>query len=122
MLVILFLDLKYRASFLREQSQQILCITLHNLNLGAKSKKPLVQNPNETRKPLKKALENWIKLAISQSGPAATLKQKGLVHFHEHTGRNCARGCFSLISSSIFSRELLSKGGQILLQASLFSC
>lgn len=31
-------------------------------------------------KPLKKALENWIKLAISQSGPAAALKQKGLVH------------------------------------------
>lgn len=69
---------------------------------------------------LKKALENWIKLAISQSGPAAMLKQKGLVHFHEHTGRNCACGCFSLIST-VFSRELLSKGGQISLQASLFS-
>ncbi len=121
MLVILFLALKCRASFLREQSQQFLCITLHNLNLGAKSKKLLVRNPNETCKPLKKALENWIKLAISQSGPAAMLKQKGLVHFHEHTGRNCAWGCFSLISSSIFSRELLSKGGQILLQATLFS-
>lgn len=37
---------------------------------------PLVQNPNETRKPLKKALENWIKLAISQSGPAAMHKTK----------------------------------------------
>lgn len=119
--MILFWGIKCRASFLREQSQQILCITLHNLNLWAKSKKPLVQNPNETCKPLKKALENWIKLAISQSGPAATLKQKGLVHFHEHTGRNCAYGCFSLIFSSNFSRELLSKGGQILLQASLFS-
>lgn len=121
MLAILFWGLKCGASFLEEQSQQILCITLHNLNLGAKSKRPLVQNPNETCKPLKKALENWIKLAISQSGPAAMLKQKGLVHLHEHTGRNCAWGCFSLISSSIFSRELLSKGGQILLQASLFS-
>lgn len=74
----------------------------------------LVQNPNESCKPLKKALENWIKLAISQSGPAAMLKQKGLVHLHEHTVRNCAWGCFSpLISSSIFSRELLSKGGHI---------
>lgn len=93
------------------------CITLHNLNLWAKSKALLVQNPNETRKPLKKALENWIKLAISQSGPAAMLKQKGLVHSHEHTGWNCAWGCFPLISSSVFSRELLSKGGQISLQA-----
>lgn len=27
----------------------------------------------------RRALENWIKLAISQSGPAAALKQKGLV-------------------------------------------
>lgn len=119
LLVILFLALKCRASFLQEPSQQFLCITLHNLNLGTKSKKPLVQNPNETCKPLKKALENWIKLAISQSGPAAMLKQKGLCA--QHTGRNCALGCFSLISSLIFSRELLSKGGQILLQASLFS-
>lgn len=34
----------------------------------------------KTHKPLKKAQENWIKLAISQSGPAATLKQKALVH------------------------------------------
>lgn len=86
----LFLGLKYGASSQWAQSLQILCITLHNLNLRAKSKKPLVQNPNETSKPLKKALENWIKLAISQSGPAAILKQKGLVHFLEHTGRNCA--------------------------------
>lgn len=34
----------------------------------------------KTHKPLKKAQENWIKLAISQSGPAAALKQKALVH------------------------------------------
>lgn len=34
----------------------------------------------KTPKPLKKAQENWIKLAISQSGPAAALKQKALVH------------------------------------------
>lgn len=34
--------------FCGKQSQQILCITLHNLNLTAKSKKPPVQNPNET--------------------------------------------------------------------------
>lgn len=62
-------------------SQQFFfCITLHNLNLGTKSTKPLEQNPNETHKPLKKALENRIKLAISQSGPAAMFKQKGLVH------------------------------------------
>lgn len=45
--------LKCGASLLREQSQQFLCITLHNLNLGAKSKKPLVRNPNETCKALK---------------------------------------------------------------------
>lgn len=29
---------------------------------------------------MKKAQENWIKLAISQPGPAAALKQKALVH------------------------------------------
>lgn len=39
-----------------------------------------MENPNETHKPLKKAQENWIKLAISQPGPAAARKQKALVH------------------------------------------
>lgn len=92
LLAILFLALKCRASFLQEPSQQFLCITLHNLNLGPKSKKPPVQNPNETCKPLKKALENWIKLAISQSGPAAMLKQKGLCA--QHTGLKLRFGVF----------------------------
>lgn len=67
---------------------------------------------------LKKAPENWIKLAISQSGPAAALKQKGLVHLREHTGRDGARGCF--FSYLQFSRELLSllsRGEQKALQA-----
>lgn len=39
---------KCRASFLLEQSQPMLCIILHNLNLRAQSKEPLVLNPNAT--------------------------------------------------------------------------
>lgn len=89
---------KCGASFLRKQSKQILCITLHNLHSGAKSKAPLEENPNETCKPLKKALENWIKLAIRQSGPAALQKQKGLRTVHVYVQRNYARGYFFPIS------------------------
>lgn len=56
-------------------------------------------------KPLKKALENWIKLAISQSGPAAALKQKGLVHNTQ--GETVLWGVFFFLLSSLpwFSQE-----------------
>ena len=111
---------EFGASFLWEQSQQILCITLHNLCPGAKSKAPLVENPNETCKPLKKALENWIKLAIRQSGPAAMQKQKRICEAHIHVERKRVWGGFPFFHSC-YSRELLYKDGHTLQQVSLFS-
>lgn len=67
---------------------------------------------------MKKAQENWIKLAISQPGPAAALKQKALVHNAQ--GETVLGDVFPaallrlLLIYLFFLKELASKVGHVL--------